>query len=286
MTETEWLSSDDPGAMLAWANGYVNVQSDYQRNVKLSDRKLRLFAVACCRLCPDQARKESADRYEDSLEGLGLTAQEWASNWCADHIRGVPKAIRAALLRDIIGNPWRPIEDLQGRVVMEVGVGSRKYLEDVPWVTRDALRLARACYEVRGQVCGRCKGTGSDRRIMGLPATCPDCHGSGRTGDGHLDHALLALLADELESAGCCDAGLLHHLRGRERCWAHPTSDMTDYTGDWVAGGRVWSGLVGPKGPIRCQACGVNGNDPPGWRPLRGPHVRGCFAIDAILGKE
>ncbi len=54
MTETEWLTSVDPVAMLAWARGYVNVQSDYRRNAKISDRKLRLFACACCRAVWDE----------------------------------------------------------------------------------------------------------------------------------------------------------------------------------------------------------------------------------------
>jgi hypothetical protein len=48
---------------------------------------------------------------------------------------------------------------------------------------------------------------------------------------GHLDAGRLAILADMLEEAGCCDAGLLGHLRGP------------------------------------------------------GPHVRGCFAVDLLLGK-
>ncbi len=49
MNESEYLTSTDPAKMLAWAQGYKDVQSDYRRNVKVSDRKLRLFAVACCR---------------------------------------------------------------------------------------------------------------------------------------------------------------------------------------------------------------------------------------------
>jgi hypothetical protein len=49
---------------------------------------------------------------------------------------------------------------------------------------------------------------------------------------GYLDAARLAVLADMLEEAGCCDPEVLGHLRGQ------------------------------------------------------GPHVRGCFAVDALLGKS
>jgi hypothetical protein len=48
---------------------------------------------------------------------------------------------------------------------------------------------------------------------------------------GHLDPARLAVLADDLEDAGCTDPDLLGHLRGP------------------------------------------------------GPHVRGCWAVDLLLGK-
>src|SRR5271165_4087526 len=65
MTEQEWLASADPTPML-----------DFLRN-KASDRKLRLFAVACCcrimRLLTDQRSVNAvlvADRYLDGAASL------------------------------------------------------------------------------------------------------------------------------------------------------------------------------------------------------------------------
>ena len=63
MTEAEWLTATDPTPMLEFLRG------------KASERKLRLFAVACCRqwhlLTDDKSRRaiEVAELYEDGLIG-------------------------------------------------------------------------------------------------------------------------------------------------------------------------------------------------------------------------
>ena len=68
--------------------------------------------------------------------------------------------------------------------------------------------------------------------------------------DGTLDPFRLAVLSDALEEAGCGNEWLLRHLRGEE---VVPSPHM------------LKTGF---------------------WQPLRAPHVRGCWALDLILGKE
>ncbi len=61
MTEDEWMACTDPGPML-----------DFLRD-KATDRKLRLFAVACCRdiwdLIPTEASRKAVEASEEYADG-------------------------------------------------------------------------------------------------------------------------------------------------------------------------------------------------------------------------
>jgi hypothetical protein len=211
MTEEEWLECTDPEKMLEFLRG------------KVSDRRVRLFAVACCRrmwnLLKDERSREAvvvAERYADGLateeeraraanaadaanmltylaapavsaiHHNAVRAAEGASELSAafavdaDEGSQAESSAQAVMLRDILGNPFRPVAIDPACLTWDDGPISK---------------LAQTIYD--------------DRTFDRLP-----------------------ILADALEEAGCDNADILYHLRGP------------------------------------------------------GPHVRGCWAVDLILGKE
>ena len=206
MTEEEWLSSPDPTPMLEFLRG------------KASDRKLRLFAVACClrvrhlirndgvfdalraseqfadgiidqeemrlrrverryavnsahpptqavaaasherRVQPEETSRLVADSVADTEAAMG--------NWNA--VRAREQLGQCVLIRDIFGNPFRPVTP------------------DPSWITSTVTTLARQMYDTR-------------------------------------DFSAMPIMADALQDAGCGDEQVLSHCRGEgvhvRGCW-------------------------------------------------------------------
>jgi hypothetical protein len=211
MTETEWLAATDPTPMLEFLRDRV------------SDRKLKLFGVACCRragalMKHDHKTLATAEDHADGIVGDEDMDYAW---WDAceandDEVRrrqeirdsllgaafGVvyetedlfdavitlcqaarlpsDRALLVEVVRDIIGNPFCPIEI------------NPKWLD---WNDGAVVKLAQSIYDLRA----------FDRMPM---------------------------LADGLEDAGCDRADLMNHCRSGS------------------------------------------------------PHVKGCRAVDLLLGKE
>jgi hypothetical protein len=257
MTDAEWLDSKDPDAMLAHLDG------------KVSDRKLRLFACACCRSFWGYLKHEHlrrgvlvAERYADGL----ATELERAYAEKASYIAGPesPKEFRA-----IQYALWPMDNGYHG-----ASYGARALVRNWPERGSEfAVLLRDICGNPFRPVTLRCAVTsnpiGTDTRPLGKPCPCWACslpptvltlaryaYEERLLPSGHLDPVTLAVLADALEEAGCV---------GQR---AEKPTICPSCCGQGTVGYYYW------PHPLLAH--------------LRSPgsHVRGCWAVDPVSGKE
>jgi hypothetical protein len=337
MTESEWMTCDDPVRMIRYWSRETPPLGDLCPTPN-TDRKLRLFACACCRQvwegvkcgrrgcddgfvtthygttsdprwrtdpCPDcrgtgkvggltdpRSRRavEAAERHADGL----VTAEElskarsaaWevikprpagmpahlayaAANGPADVQHTIAAftvvganphaAAQAALLRDIVGNPFRRVTLPSPDVQCPNCFGKGSVREDGPYTSR------------YGRVkCGRCSGGGKVRGfcpwLTWRDGTVPKL---ARAIYDARDFGQLPTLADALEEAGC------------------PAEEACGRCGG--KGGRVLNSTDAVRSaPGECPVCGLSGRVPhPLLEHLRGPgpHVLGCWALDVLAEK-
>lgn len=301
MDEKTWLESSDPQAMLEWVRlGNVAADDDYPPSYpsfprKTSDRRLRLFACACCRLRGMVSDTETANRYEESLEGLGLTAAQWASNWCHPHISTVSKIARADLLRHIIGNPFRPALSVPCGVCRSTGIVAVDGESDTRWADRrKTAKIYPKCLNCSGrgylliepprEVCPHCNGKGRHQTLetFSTERDCGNCNGSGRITRWPAPIPLLAealdagnqdaapLLCDALlELGGEAGAVLAEHFRPRRKC-----------DGCEGKGTERYCDAAGDMDDRDCSDCHGTGWLGEEWHP------KGCAWLDAVLFRE
>jgi hypothetical protein len=232
MTEAEWLASTDPGPMLDFVRG------------KATDRKLRLFAVACCRrvwYLLDEHSRRAVDVVERDAEGP-RKIETWAVAEM-DKCLGDQRASRAMR----IGVPpwWLVVTTLLAgqtenakRLVAWIAWSLHARANDTHAALRaspgDEVRAARAAW-VTAQVAKTQEQTSQChllREMLGNPfrprSINPSCQTPqvARLAQGIYDNRAfdrLPVLADALEDAGCTDAAILGHCREpREHvrgCW-------------------------------------------------------------------
>jgi hypothetical protein len=232
MTEEEWLACADPAPMLEFLRG------------RATDRRLRLFAVTCCRrvasLLPDDATRSSVEVCERFADGLASAAELHQARQVAvaafdafqdtDEFGNVTGAESASAV--VAGACWPP--EVEGRYegldsVIDNAVGLGKVYTG--WRNGGQIETRRQCRSIR-DIFGN-----PFRPSPPLPPAVLAWNDSTvtRMAQGiYEDRAFdrLPILADALLDAGCEDEELIRHCRSE------------------------------------------------------GPHVRGCWAVDAILGKE
>lgn len=272
MTWQEFLSSEDPSAMLAALTGgdgdHLRPYLDDVMPLRplISGRQLRSFSVAVALMAGEVERYVEDVANENQRRENGMLF--WARCWCQSKpgtaSARVAQGRKADILRDIVGNPSSPL------TIIRLDTGMFAQLE---WLHR----LAVAAYEERlARKCGECDdGIICHERDMSSDRKCNACSGTGRIVAVTLDPARLAILSDALEEAGAnapcvfC-GGKGHHETGMVRC------DM--------------EGIHDTREKITCVACCGSGHGShPVTTHLRSPgiiHVRGCWALDLVLGKE
>jgi hypothetical protein len=247
MTESGWLAGDDPGVLLGWARG------------RASERKLRLFACACCRALGGHLTGEAGRRAVEVAEAFAdgkaaawelerarrrSTSPVSAAAALPDAGRAAEEASREALAR-LAGVRAAGKAEVESKVWQEAesavwwarasGAGAAA----VRAVRRHALRRARreVAEEMR-RAEGRARAEGERwqcemlRDLLGNPfrrATFDPgrlCDGGRAVGLARAIYeegcfADLPVLADALEDAGCADAQVLGHCRaGGSTCAA------------------------------------------------------------------
>jgi hypothetical protein len=210
MTEAEWLRSTDPQPMLDWIVG------------KSSERKLRLFAVACCReLRPDLLNNvcrnaiDVAERHADGLASRRERTRAIANTvnvaremgfgdedaryfpGCADEAHAAFAVLHALGPRAKLPHASTAARHIwsSGRQLLRIHcqrlrciIGNPFHANpvDPSWITENVVSVAHAIYD----------GRAFER---------------------------MRILADALEDAGCDNADMLSHLRnGGEHargCW-------------------------------------------------------------------
>ena len=226
MNEGQWLFGTDPTLML----------DHLRESGRASDRKLRLFAVACCRRLlhlrwPDAVQEalEVAERFAD-----GQATAEDLRRAAADAARydgTFPLGLRAGAVARACGPDARDAASATGQVVsaLYVATGRSQSVRRAEAAEHgDLLRcLFGNPFRVPAPI-GPAAQSWNDGCVVKLARAAYE---ERSWADGTLDKTRLAVLADALEESGYEGAEILGHLRGP------------------------------------------------------GPHIRGCHAVDAILGR-
>lgn len=220
MTEADWTANSDPTAMLA-----------FLKDQRISERKMRLLACACCRriwdYLPDSRSRravEVAERFADNLatprelgtaRGAALAVAggaAWAAYWATNIKASGP-----------VQNVFEAAVDAPARKA------TQKTLKALTWETVQAESVREQVELIREVV-------GNPFREPRLSSRCLGWEGGlvAELAEGIYEEQAfdrLPFLGDALEEAGCADEDILDHCRHG------------------------------------------------------GPHVRGCWVLDLVLGK-
>jgi len=306
MTEAEWLSSKDPMAMLRVAAGRISNccgckwadnldgtismlpgenccprcdNAPFLDGFKAftSDRKLRLFSCACANLAR-LARTEAYDfvgrdgeRWpgnQPEIEGIS-DAVFFARIWCRSQTdrEFLTPAMKCDLLRSIIGNPYRPILlPKKQPACTRCGSGSwRVITSEMMWCRDCDMRWQWPADAYQCPLLSqRVRALAEEAYNQMLGEKCNRCNGRGWFDGGEEDEGIAGLVVECPALVVECPA-----CRGFGRiCHGCLDNDRLAILADAVEDAGC------TEQSILDQLRGV------------GPHFRGLWSLDLLLGKE
>jgi hypothetical protein len=153
MTGAEWLACTDPQPMLNFLQGSNPLRAE-SPVPPLSARKLRLFACACDTNQGSNRRSWWMEAMESAIDDPTLPVPRVVRAYFADPVRWVrsyfvggwpceQSTVQAALLRDLVGNPFRPVPCLDGHA--PTGICQNSAI--LAWKDGTVVRMARTIYD-------------------------------------------------------------------------------------------------------------------------------------------
>src|SRR5262245_39880677 len=262
MTESEWLTSDHSIEMLYYLWGKA------LKGKQVSERRLWLFGCGCCRriwdLIPSEEARQAVLAVEEAAAGPGSIpeatvepARHWAWGQGLHHFHPAKKAVRALLLpwHDPTTNPWEAVVEVASCAAAVVGLAALGLAEiwaPGPGASDDRWREFHQIQAGLGGGIMREKREQCHlvRCLFGSPFQSPPELALLETLNGSIVRLAQAAYQERLLPQGTLAPDRLGVL-----CDALEEASPTD---------AVLLGHL--RSPVR--------------------HVRGCFALDAVLGKS
>ena len=251
MTETRWLACDDPGLMLEFVWDRV------------SDRKLRLFAVSCCR---------RLWHYLDDEKGRAA-------------LETIERATDAGPDDRALWNSWslEPFahDALHGRIAAQRG-----FSEDVVRAAFTAVALAMhvECAEVKSTVFRVAHIAGA--QALGPRADAYLLYQLGK--DVHLEDEEHTAAEEAIATEQTLQIALIHDICGNP--FRRVAFDSSWRTSTAVAlAAQMYESRDFSAMPILADAlqdAGCENGEILDHCRGPGPHVRGCWVCDLVLGRE